>query len=539
MGDALYFLLISFLKKEGIDVNQNELKLQLLSHPSYPSLHSVTGVLSHFGIENMALEVPKNRETLYQLPDNFITILSKENEFVIVTQHDTSVELLYGSKKKKIVSVNDFLDMWSGIIVVIENENVETLSNNNINTTLSNSLYFLSIAVVLGVFFYAKPSLFETVHFSLTLIGIGISYLILKHEFGFHSKALDKFCTATETTSCDAVLNSKGASLSKYFKLSDLSFIYFTALALSWLFSVNFSVINHAAIIISLLALPITFYSIYYQYNVVKKWCPLCLSIVAVLWLQAGTLFLSHFSLTSIQPDALSSFLLFFSFLLVTSLWLFIKPLLKKQQDLEKLEIEHYKFKRNFELFNAVYSKGEFIDTAIHTSKEIVLGEKNAPIQILLVTNPSCYYCKEAHTDIEKLLANNTNEVNAIIRFNVSSDITNIAYKVAHRLLEIYDTEPIEILEKALHEVYKSNTDLNKWLIKWNESTTDSFAKELEIQQRWCHDNTINFTPALFINGKPFPKEYNRSDVNYFIEELIELAETEISQPNSTLEVVN
>ncbi|HHC81086.1 MAG TPA: hypothetical protein ENK46_14490, partial [Flavobacteriia bacterium] len=136
MGDALYFLLISFLKKEGIDVNQNELKLQLLSHPSYPSLHSVTGVLSHFGIENMALEVPKNRETLYQLPDNFITILSKENEFVIVTQHDTSVELLFGSKKKKIVSVNDFLDMWSGIIVVIENENVETLSNNNINTTL-------------------------------------------------------------------------------------------------------------------------------------------------------------------------------------------------------------------------------------------------------------------------------------------------------------------------------------------------------------------------------------------------------------------
>ena len=68
MADSLLFLLKTFLQKENYKINFEELEFQLLSHPSYPSLHSVTGVFDHFNIENIALEVPTNRETLEQLP---------------------------------------------------------------------------------------------------------------------------------------------------------------------------------------------------------------------------------------------------------------------------------------------------------------------------------------------------------------------------------------------------------------------------------------------------------------------------------------
>ena len=69
--DNLYELVKVFLTKTGHSLNSEELKLQLLSHPTYPSLHSVTGVLTHFRIDNVAVDVPIDQETLEQLPDVF------------------------------------------------------------------------------------------------------------------------------------------------------------------------------------------------------------------------------------------------------------------------------------------------------------------------------------------------------------------------------------------------------------------------------------------------------------------------------------
>jgi len=527
MEDSLHFLLKTILKKENFIINFDELKLQLFSHPSYPSLHSITGVLGHFGIKNMALEVPKNRETLFQLPSNFISLISKENsqEFIIVNQQQNAIEILFGSKKKRNISIEAFLDIWEGIVVVVEKDDIKTSDANIDNKTIFKTLSFLTGLLILSTFFFFKPSFFESSHFILSLMGIWVSFLIIKHEFGFQSKALEKICTANETTSCDAVLNSKGASISNYFKLSDISIIYFTGLALSWILSISFSVSTNSIILFTLIALPITLYSLYYQYFIVKRWCPLCLGVVAILWLQCCTLFFDQTFISSIRIDFMSFFILFFSFLLTTSLWLFIKPLLKKQQELEKLEIEHYKFKRNFDLFNAVYSESESIDTSILDNKEIILGNKNALLNILMVTNPSCHFCKEAHIDLEKILKRNHDNVNAIIRFNVRQDKNNIANQVATRLLEIY-AESEETCIEALHEVYKSDVNLNQWLDKWGACNNSAFSDILQLQQKWCHKNNINFTPALYIDGKQFPKEYNRSDLNYFIEDLIEREES-------------
>ncbi|MGY0392301.1 hypothetical protein ACW5R3_07090 [Bizionia sp. KMM 8389] len=71
MKDTLYQILFQFLQNKKIKINSEELKLQLLGHPSYPSLHAVTGVLSHFNINNVAIQVPVTAEILTQLSDIF------------------------------------------------------------------------------------------------------------------------------------------------------------------------------------------------------------------------------------------------------------------------------------------------------------------------------------------------------------------------------------------------------------------------------------------------------------------------------------
>ncbi len=526
MNQNLQYLLLHFLKKYDIHIHTAELKLQLLSHPSYPSLHSVTGVLSHFNIENVALEVPTDKETLYQLPDSFLSLteLNGSKEYVIVSRIQDKIELVYSNQSKEKIGVDNFLDIWSGIIVVIEKDE-KSVSEKPVRSTELTKYFFLGVfgIVLCSLFFMSEPSVFQYVHFLLTLVGLTISVLIVNHELGVKSKFTDAICASTSATSCEEVLNSKGATLFGNVKLSDLSLVYFATLAIAWVLYRQFNVSETAILFITVLSVFATIYSLFYQKVVLQKWCPLCLGIVAVIWLQCAVVFLNWENTEFLSSFIVKSgFILFLGFLMVATLWLFVRPLAESASDLEKLQIDHYKFKRNFELFNAVHEKNELINTDALNAQEITLGVPNAPLRLLLVTNPSCYYCKAAHTDMEHILSRYPDQVRIVVRFNVLEERSGIAYDVAHRLIELYNTVPFKTLEIALREAYKEDADLPMWLLKWGNVQSNSFRKLLKAQNEWCSDNHMFFTPALFVNGRLFPKEYERSDITYFMEDLTE-----------------
>jgi len=56
-----------------------EFKLQFLSHSFYPSLHVMTSVLEHFGVENRGLEVSTDMKILKQLPASLLCIAHNHN----------------------------------------------------------------------------------------------------------------------------------------------------------------------------------------------------------------------------------------------------------------------------------------------------------------------------------------------------------------------------------------------------------------------------------------------------------------------------
>jgi uncharacterized membrane protein len=498
----------------------------LLSHPSYPSLHSVTGVLDHFDIQNLPLEVPNNLETLKQLPEVFLSLVNAENkkEFVIVTQKESVVEILRGNKNKQTISISDFITIWSGIIVIIEKSSITIQSNNVDNKKVIKAFSILVLVFLLTAFLITKPNLFQSLYFLLSLVGVFISYILVKHELGFYSKTVEKLCASYETTSCDAVLNSKGATVFKYYKLSDLCIVYFMSITIAAIFLLGTNNNYSFLILLSFASIPIILYSIYYQFYIIKKWCPLCIVVIAILWLQIITSYfgLNFFSET-INIDFRNSFILAFSFVIVTALWLFVKPLIIKEKDLEKVQIDYHRFKRNFELFKAAYLKNEQINTSIDNDSEIIFGNKNAAMQIVLITNPLCFYCKSVHTLIEKILKQNPDDVTVTIRFNINTqDKSNLGYKVISKLHEIYFKDGKNHCLKAMNEAYEDNVNLNTWIDKWGESSLGKYDQLLNMQQNWCINNIINFTPALFINGRAFPKEYDRSDLVYFIDDLVE-----------------
>ena len=353
----------------------------------------------------------------------------------------------------------------------------------------------------------------------LSIVGIITSVAIVKQELGLKTSIGNAFCSgADDKKDCDAVLTSKGAEIIKGYKLSDLSVLYFSGLTLLTLAQIANPAISYT---ISLLAIPVTLYSIYYQYAVVKKWCMLCLSIVGVLWLQAAVPLITNTYITTFVPTS------FVAFGIVASLtwlaWYFIKPLVAEVTELRKEKIESVKFKRNFTLLNSLLHKSPQLYTQIENSQEIVFGNPNSALELTIVTNPFCGHCKPVHEHIDEILHRYANNVRIKIRFNINTENKDgDAVKITSRLIEIYHTQGSEACLKAMDAIYGGEKPV-KWLETYGTCTQQEvYIAELEREKNWCANNAINFTPEILVNGRSFPKEYNRTDLILFIEDLEE-----------------
>lgn len=537
MQYQLFNILDKLLVTNKIKLNKEELKLQLLSHPSYPSLHALTGVLKHFGVPNLALQVPTDKDTLDQLPPTFIANIKGDQgmHLALIEKKDTSINAYTDHKQVKTIANDTFFDIWDGIIVAVEKD--ETIREGK--GTSASKIWqwaFISIALGIGIALLNKAFIFEGIHYFLSTIGLILGVLIVGHSLGLESSSTASICNLSEKTSCDAVLNSKGAKIGGLLTLSDASIIAFAGYTLSYCFSLLGGVpINGIIVALSFLAIPFVLYSIYYQGSVLKKWCPLCLGIASVLILQAVTVIVTGNSTAflSIGIEEIGIYVL--SLVIIMGLWFMIKPLLHKKVALDKLKIESNKFKRNFSIFNTLLGENDRITNDIVLPKEIVLGNRDALLEVVLVTSPLCFYCKQAHTDIENVLKQVSNDIKVIIRFNVNiEDTEGEGFLVTSHLIHTYNIEGELACIKMMHDVYKSDVDLKQWLKKQPTLEAD-YSDVLGAQKEWCTQNNINFTPALYIQGNQFPREYDRNDLPLFIEDLVELQQQENQVANSPM----
>ncbi|MBW1294667.1 vitamin K epoxide reductase family protein [Aquimarina litoralis] len=526
MKEQLHTILKKLIVKNNIRVNKEELQLQLSSHPSYPSLHALTGVLDHFNIPNLALRVSVNSEMLKKLPPYFIAnlVVDTVEDLVLVEKKKGKIKITTTANHTELVKEEEFLSRWNGIILAIEkSHHIKEVEKSWYDNAIFNWISSVIVGLCITYFLVVQADFFAQVHFILSCVGLIISVFVVKHELGLQSSATNQFCNLTEKTSCDAVLRSKGSTIFKIFKLSDISLTVFAIYCLSWiLFFIGEA--NGSAIIsmFTVLAIPFSLYSLYYQYSVIKKWCPLCLGIVAVLMFQFGTLIVNDF-FTLISAFSNKGILLFILSIVTTiSIWNVLKSLIKKKESFQKTTVDHYTFKRKFSIFKSLYEESDTLLESNHFSEELVFGNKNATVELVLVTSPLCFFCKKAHSDIEYLLDKLKNKIKVIIRFNV--DITNkdaLLYRLATRLHTIYNIEGEHNALKALHEVYQEDINLQKWLDNQNTENIRSFDRLLSNQHQWCQINAINFTPALYQNNMLFPQEYDRTDLIYFIDDFI------------------
>jgi uncharacterized membrane protein/RNA polymerase subunit RPABC4/transcription elongation factor Spt4 len=536
MQDNLYRILEQLLKFNNFSFDKEQLKLQIKSHPSYPSLHSVTGVLDHFSIDNLVLDVPINLDVFNQLPDSFIAQIKtdKYEDLVLVKKKKNGVVLYISNKKKQQLSVVEFLKQWTGIVVVVEKEESKKYDKYNLQLYVKVLIMLIGGVALFSFIKYQSFSAFGFYHFIFSLLGLFVSYLLVKRELGFNSYKVDKLCSVSERTSCDAVLFSKGANFLGLFKLSDISFVYFLGLSLNWvLLFLSGSSMNNLITILSLIMIPVILYSVSYQAFIVKKWCPLCLATSFILLIQVISTFI--FNSFQYQLDVKEFLFFISSFAISTLAYGYFKSIVETNIKLKEEQIKAYKFKRNISIFKVLYNNNSILDTEINNLQEIQFGNPNALFKIVLVTNPLCGYCKLKHQTLDGLLLSNAKDVFATIRFNINTEQKeNPAYVIANILLNIYNENKL-LCQEAIQQIYSNGVNVEKWIATYKMYAEDDYYDVLEAEKKWCTYNNINFTPAVYLNDSEYPKEYDLSDLPLFMDELIVLNK-QIDNSNNILD---
>ncbi|WP_395058067.1 vitamin K epoxide reductase family protein [Flavobacterium sp.] len=481
-----------------------------LSHPNYPSVFAITDSLDILSIDNLAIKVPK--EQFVQLPEFFLAVYNQN--LVLVTKTNKSITIETEEGKQQKLSFNEFLTGWNDIIVVIEPNSNTIIKKQEINTKwLSYTLPVIALIILSATF--NNYNFNAAVLLSTSIIGLLISIFIVQEKFGIKNEIASKFCNINSNTSCDSVIKSKKSEINKWVGFSDLPLLFFSISILSIIMQPEEA--SNIIGFLSLTATPLILYSVWLQKFQLKKWCVLCLVVSVVIVLQS---LVFGFTTTSFSNFiAINFFGFLFSGILLTTIWLFVKPIFEDKIKAEKDVTQLKKFKRNYEIFSSL-SKDISVLNGFDKLEGLQFGNKTASIQLTIIISPSCGHCHKAFEDGFNLVTKFPEKVLLNVLFNINPENNDNPYKaVVENLLSISNINP-ENTESAISDWHIKKMDLETWLKKWKMNTVDMKVNhQIHQQYNWCLENEFNYTPVKIINNKLFPNEYEISELKYFLNE--------------------
>ncbi|MEP1306878.1 MAG: vitamin K epoxide reductase family protein [Balneola sp.] len=361
---------------------------------------------------------------------------------------------------------------------------------------------------------------------STSIAGTIVGYILIAKELGVTYKSVESFCNTSTRVNCDRVLNSEGAKILSFFSLSEAVISYFVFQLIVAGIILPFAGSNESYLWVlmagSALSSPMVIYSLYYQAVRAKTWCKLCMLVNVVLITQAvffGFLFMD--GILTIQ--AIEVFPFIFSallFLAITTSVVLLKEKFHKINKAVNAEIAANRVKYDTEVFAHLLFQGQQVNTSTF-DKEMIIGNPEAPIKLLMVANLHCHPCKLAFENVLELVDNFPEHVNAELRFlmsggNLIHEIMASTYLIQYWKQHVYKKEDEhEHTKKLISDWYNrtSTQDFEKLYPK-DLLIVDNEENSLELQHyKWVTEHNIKRTPTHFLNGYQFPSKYGVKDL--------------------------
>ncbi|MCO7184272.1 vitamin K epoxide reductase family protein [Tenacibaculum sp. XPcli2-G] len=504
-------VLLKYIKKSRITINVKEFSYRLKTHPKYPSFISVVNTLQYFDIDFSIYKT--NIEDIDNNVTHFFTMLKNEQNQML----PSLIEIK--NKKLKANSVNISKEKlnysWTEIILILNEK-----KQRKVNQLLTIGILFTFLSFT---FIYFKVNIFDFAYFILIILGLILSIFAVRFTLKFNDVLAKKICNISTNGDCDSVINNKKWKLFEIINFADLSFVFFISQIFTFLLAFIF---KHKDFFISfnftllILSIPFIITSIYYQKFIENKWCTLCLGIIITLTLEAFTIIIIK------KNNSIYNFRLLLTyisvFLIMFFLWKSFKKLLVENATLLNSKIKTNRFLNNYQVFKAILKTGKKIN---YTLDYLSFPKSKPKLTFTLVTDPFCEYCRELHYQLLSILKeiDDVNyHINVVFNINVNEE-TKEDKLLYLTMTKLQQTKGNQFFFNELHEWY-NHENVELWLKNnCDERMIDKSTETILLkQQKWCSDNQINYTPALFINRYEFPFIYEIEHLNYFIDDFID-----------------
>jgi uncharacterized protein YciU (UPF0263 family) len=197
----------------------------------------------------------------------------------------------------------------------------------------------------------------------------------------------------------------------------------------------------------------------------------------------------------------------------------YINEILKQKDEFYIMSLKNNRFKKSYDIF-----KKELLLKPIDfkvKNDEFLLGNKSSKLNISIITNPYCGYCREAYLIVEKII-NKYPDISIQLRFNIFRNNSDENLTMIISIFRnVFKNKGSSLLLEAIEFWHKKNNiEIFKNQYKSFIYETDlSGVLELAEENK---DFGLTQTPQILINNYLFSNLYEREDIFYFIDELLE-----------------
>lgn len=509
---------IALLRALGAAATPKAIKAEVFRHPGFPTLESLCEILPAFQIRATIERVSHDEITHINTP--FIVQTHYEGLILVTGIKDNHVYTENGNGRKKL-PLADFINQGDGTILttspMLLNSGPARKTGIPPEWAIPAGLTGLGVLFIAGVLF-ATPFL-STLNIYIVALallktaGLAITILLLIQTLDHQNALVSRLCSMGRNSDCSSVLNSKAAKITSWLGWSEVGFFYFAGTWLALVTRSSSGGIWQVLMYMNFLCLPYTFWSIYYQFRIARKWCVLCCSVQAIFWLEFAVFVLT--ANRHIYPIINLGFII--GLLTPVLSWIVFKQTWLNLKQKKALELQLHFTKFNIEAFKQIIRQQP--DYPGHDPAcSIVLGNPEPSTTITFVTNPYCGACITAHQQLTNLLSFNKS-LQARIIFVPDQGGQQQILPVSTHFISLYLQGGAPLVASALHSWYQPGQSLS--FEKWAEMYPVAISTEAEqavIRQReWCQANNIKATPTILINGHLLPEYYQLADLKYLL----------------------
>lgn len=516
MKDNFVTTFTRFLKVANIRVTETTAKKYIETHPDYPSMLAYSDALDTWNVENAAIRIAA--EQLTEMPTPFITFSNRKGgTFSLIKSIGNDIIERFDTESGWIKDkLEHFYADWSGVVLLAEptaTAGEKDYETNRKKETL-RSLRIPMAITLLGTVLLLAFSVGSIITFASILLLIAktgsviITTLLLVKSIDTQNAFVNKLCNNGTKFSCQSILESKAAKLTNWLSWSDVGFVYGVGSLIGLLFCLQSpEMLNHFFafnLLTSSLGVIFSLYSVYYQGVVAKMWCPLCLGVMALFWVEAGLSLwgMGSFSLVQFQNYYFISSLLI-AFLVPVVFLLLHKPTAIAANTAQATETELNRLKSNPEIFNALLVSQRAMPHLPQGMGVVILGNPSANHELVVVTNPLCGWCGKMHHRINEVLAQSPNLRCKVVFLTNPNDV-DISARIARTIFSLPTAQQHHALDAWFA---RNDQNFEAWYKALAATEEKEVARLWETEHRtWANEAEIKSTPTLFFNGQLLPQ---------------------------------